>query len=89
MLYEVITGYVVPGLTTRKASTRVELKDGQSFAIAGLLDNRVRETIHKFPLLGDIPILGALFRSSSFQKNETELVIVVTPHLVKPFYAES
>jgi len=84
-----ISGYVVPGLTTRKASTRVELKDGQSFAIAGLLDNRVRETIHKFPLLGDIPILGALFRSSSFQKNETELVIVVTPHLVKPFYAES
>ncbi|MGD9824323.1 type II and III secretion system protein family protein [Desulfobacter sp.] len=84
-----ISGYVIPGLTTRKASTRVELKDGQSFAIAGLLNNKVRETIHKFPLLGDIPILGALFRSSSFQKDETELVIVVTPHLVKPFYAES
>ncbi len=84
-----ISGYVVPGLTTRKASTRVELKDGQSFAIAGLLNNTVRESIHKFPLLGDIPILGALFRSSSFQKDETELVIVVTPHLVKPFYAGS
>ena len=84
-----ISGYIVPGLTTRKASTRVELKDGQSFAIAGLLNNKVRESIHKFPLLGDIPILGALFRSSSFQKDETELVIVVTPHLVKPFYAES
>lgn len=84
-----ISGYVVPGLTTRKTSTRVELKDGQSFAIAGLLNNTVREKIHKFPLLGDIPILGALFRSSSFQKDETELVIVVTPHLVKPFYAES
>jgi len=84
-----ISGYVVPGLATRKASTRVELKDGQSFAIAGLLNNTVRESIHKFPLLGDIPILGALFRSSSFQKDETELVIVVTPHLAKPFYAGS
>lgn len=84
-----ISGYVVPGLTTRKASTRVELRDGQSFAIAGLLNNTVREKIHKFPVLGDIPILGALFRSSEFRKDETELVIVVTPHLVKPMNAAS
>ena len=83
-----LAGYVVPGLTTRRTSTMVELKDGQSFAIAGLLKNTVREKIHKFPVLGDIPILGTLFRSSSFQKNETELVIIVTPHLVKPFNAE-
>ncbi|MCJ7603472.1 MAG: type II and III secretion system protein family protein, partial [Desulfobulbaceae bacterium] len=82
-----LQGYVVPGLTTRRTSTVVELKDGQSFAIAGLLKNVIREKIHKFPLLGDIPILGALFRSSSFQKNETELVVIVTPHLVKPFNA--
>jgi pilus assembly protein CpaC len=79
-----ISGFVVPALTTRRASTVVELADGQSFAIAGLLDDSVREFVSKFPLLGDIPILGALFRSVSFQKSETELVIIVTPHLVKP-----
>jgi pilus assembly protein CpaC len=78
------SGFVVPGLTTRRASTVIELADGQSFAIAGLLDEGVREIISKFPLLGDLPILGALFRSVSFQKSETELVIIVTPHLVKP-----
>jgi pilus assembly protein CpaC len=78
------SGFVVPALTTRRASTVIELADGQSFAIAGLLDESVRESISKFPLLGDIPILGALFRSTSFQKSETELVIIVTPHLVKP-----
>ncbi|HEY7493316.1 MAG TPA: type II and III secretion system protein family protein [Candidatus Tectomicrobia bacterium] len=78
------SGFVVPALTTRRASTVIELADGQSFAIAGLLDESVRESISKFPLLGDLPILGALFRSVSFQKSETELVILVTPHLVKP-----
>ena len=77
-------GYVVPGLTTRRVSTTIELPDGQSFAIAGLLKENVREVVTKFPVLGDIPILGALFRSSAFQKNETELIIIVTPHLVKP-----
>ncbi|MDL1983395.1 MAG: type II and III secretion system protein family protein [Deltaproteobacteria bacterium] len=79
-----IGGFVVPGLSTRKASTVVELADGQSFAIAGLLKETVRDSMSKFPLLGDIPILGALFRSRAFQKNETELIIIVTPHLVKP-----
>ena len=77
-------GYVVPGLSTRKASTVVELADGQSFAIAGLLKETIQEKVSKFPLLGDIPILGALFRSESFQRHETELIIIVTPHLVKP-----
>jgi pilus assembly protein CpaC len=80
----VLQGFVVPGLTTRRAATVIELADGQSFAIAGLLRESVRETVTKFPLLGDIPILGALFRSTAFQKNETELIIIVTPHLVKP-----
>ena len=80
----VISGFVVPTLTVRRASTVIELADGQGFAIAGLLNERVRETVSKFPVLGDIPILGALFRSNSFQKNETELIIIVTPHLVKP-----
>jgi pilus assembly protein CpaC len=77
-------GFVIPALTTRRVSTTVELGDGQSFAIAGLLKNNVRDVVSKFPLLGDIPVLGALFRSTSFQKNETELIIIVTPHLVKP-----
>ena len=79
-----LEGFVIPGLTTRRAATSVELGDGQSFAIAGLLKESVRESIDKFPLLGDIPVLGALFRSEAFQKQETELVIIVTPHLVKP-----
>lgn len=77
-------GFVIPGITTRRVSTTVELGDGQSFAIAGLIREDVREDIKKFPLLGDVPILGPLFRSSSFTKNETELVVIVTPHLVKP-----
>ena len=79
-----IQGFIVPSITTRRASTVVELADGQSFAIGGLLRDNMRESISKFPFLGDVPILGALFRSSSFQKTETELVIIVTPHLVKP-----
>jgi len=83
-----ISGYVVPGLSTRRAMTVVELADGQSFAIAGLLKETVRDSMSKFPLLGDIPVLGALFRSRAFQKNETELIIIVTPHLVKPLDPE-
>jgi pilus assembly protein CpaC len=77
-------GFVVPAITTRRATTTVELADGQSFAIGGLLRDNVKETINKYPGLGDIPILGALFRSTSYQKNETELLIIVTAHLVKP-----
>jgi len=77
-------GFVIPGLTLRKAETVVELADGQSFAIAGLLRENVRDIAAKYPVLGDIPILGALFRSRAFQKSETELVIIATPHLAKP-----
>lgn len=79
-----LQGFLVPSITTRRATTVVELADGQSFAIAGLLRDNLRESIQKFPFLGDIPVLGALFRSSRFQKNQTELVIIVTPHFVKP-----
>jgi pilus assembly protein CpaC len=78
------SGFVVPSITTRRVSTVIELADGQSFAIAGLLRDDVREIVSKFPLLGDIPILGALFRSTSFKKNESELIVIVTAHLVKP-----
>jgi pilus assembly protein CpaC len=80
----VSSGFVIPAFTEREVSTVVELGDGQSFAVAGLLSENVTETVNKFPFLGDIPILGALFRSSAFKKNETELVVIVTPHLVKP-----
>ena len=79
-----ISGFQIPSLTTRRVSTVVELADGQSFAIAGLLKHDIREIVTRFPVLGDLPVLGALFRSSSFQKNETELIVIVTPHLVKP-----
>ena len=77
-------GFVMPGLSVREASTTVELGDGQSFAIAGLLLENASDNISKYPLLGDLPILGMLFRSSAYQKKQTELVIVVTPRLVKP-----
>ncbi len=77
-------GFVVPAITTRRAATTIELADGQSFAIGGLMRDNVRESVKKFPLLGELPIVGALFRSSSFQKDESELLIIVTPHLVKP-----
>jgi len=79
-----LEGYVIPGITTRRASTTVELGDGESFAIAGLLSENVRDSVQKYPFLGEIPVLGALFRSKAFQKNETELIVIVTPRLVKP-----
>lgn len=77
-------GFTIPAILTRKVETIVELRDGQSFAIAGLIQDNIREAIAKYPFLGDIPVLGTLFRSSSFQKNETELIVIVTPRLVKP-----
>lgn len=74
-------------LSTRRASTTVELRDGQSLAIGGLLQNDIRETVRRLPILGEIPILGVLFRSSEFINNKTELMIVVTPRLIKPLAA--
>jgi len=80
----VIQNYVVPALRVRRMSTHLEVKDGQTFAIAGLLYDNSRAAISKFPLLGSIPILGTLFRSMNYQKSLTELVVLVTPHIVKP-----
>ncbi len=74
----------IPALTVRRAETTVELASGQSFALGGLLQNTTEQDISKIPWLGDIPVLGQLFRSNLFQHNETELVIIVTPYLVKP-----
>lgn len=75
---------VMPSFTVRNAETTVQLIDGQSFAIAGLIRNTSTQTVKRFPVLGEIPILGALFRSSEFQDDKTELVFVVTPRLAKP-----
>jgi pilus assembly protein CpaC len=79
-----ISGINIPALTTRRTETTVELASGQSFAIGGLLQNNMNDTVNKIPGLGDLPILGPLFRSTQFQRNETELVIIVTPYLVQP-----
>ena len=83
-----VNGLTIPGLQTRRASTTLELRDGQSFALAGLLRKDFQDTVRQFPVLGSIPIIGALFRSSGFQKSESELVIIVTPRLVKPMRPE-
>ena len=79
-----LNDYIVPALTTRRAETTVELGSGQSFMIAGLLRNSNTNDVNKAPFLGDLPILGALFRSTSYRRSETELVIIVTPYLVRP-----
>lgn len=79
-----LNDFIVPALTTRRAETTVELGSGQSFMIAGLLRNSNTNDISKAPFLGDLPILGALFRSTSYRRSETELVIIVTPYLVRP-----
>jgi pilus assembly protein CpaC len=76
--------FFIPALTNRSASTTVELADGQSIGIAGLIDEEMRANVSKFPGLGDLPIIGHLFRSEEFERGETELVIMVTPHLTQP-----
>jgi pilus assembly protein CpaC len=80
----IISGFTVPALSTRRAETDIELKNGQSFGIAGLLDNRVQAQLNKIPGIGDIPILGALFRSKSITRSNGELVVLVTPHIIDP-----
>jgi pilus assembly protein CpaC len=79
-----ISGTNIPGITTRRTETSIELGSGQSFAIGGLLQNNNSDTINKVPGLGDLPVLGPLFRSTQFQHNESELLIIVTPYLVRP-----
>lgn len=83
-----INEITIPALTTRRATTTVELASGQSFAIAGLLQSNISQQTRKFPWLADIPILGTLFRSDTFKREETELVIIVTPYIVRPVNSE-
>ena len=80
----VLSGFRIPALKSRKAETGLQLADGQTFVLAGLLDTKVQKQVSKFPLLGDIPILGALFRSTRYTNNETELMVMVTPKIVRP-----
>src|SRR5215475_63908 len=77
-------GYTIPALNTRRVQTEVELESGQSFAIAGLLDNRMTETVTKMPGLANIPLLGKLFQSKLQNRNNTELLVIVTPEIVRP-----
>jgi pilus assembly protein CpaC len=82
-----IQGFNIPALSTRRVETEIELENGESFAIAGLLDNRVADSFSKVPGIGDIPVLGKLFQSRALARNETELLVVVTPELVRPMPA--
>jgi pilus assembly protein CpaC len=84
-----ISGFTVPAISTRRAETELELKDGQSFGIAGLLDHRAQAQLSKIPGLADIPILGQLFRSKSINRSNAELLVLVTPHIVDPVHVES
>jgi pilus assembly protein CpaC len=80
----VLSGFTIPSLIKREARTTIELRDGQSFSIAGLLQSDSKRNISQLPWIGSVPVLGALFRSSEYQQDETELVVIVTPHLVRP-----
>ena len=82
-----MSGFQVPAITTRKVNTEVELSDGQTFVIGGLLDNRETETFEKIPFIGDIPILGKFFQSKSVNRTNTELIVLVTPEIVAPIAA--
>jgi len=83
-----ISGFTVPGIDVRNVNTEVELGEGQSFAIGGLLDNREQETFNKIPFLGDIPVLGKFFQSKSKNRTNTELMVIVTPEIVRPMPAD-
>ncbi|WCT72150.1 type II and III secretion system protein family protein [Sphingomonas naphthae] len=84
-----VSGFTIPGITTRRVETTIELGSGQSFMIGGLLSNNTNNSTDKAPFLGDLPILGALFRSNNFRRQQTELVVIITPYLVRPVAAGS
>ena len=82
-----IQGFLIPAISSRTAETEVELHEGETFAIAGLIDNRVTQQVSKLPGIGDLPILGNLFRTRSTEKTNTELLVLITPSFAKPFAA--
>jgi pilus assembly protein CpaC len=82
-----VSGFNVPAIATRKVKTEVELSDGQSFVLGGLIDNRETETLQKLPFIGDVPVLGKFFQSMSRTKTNTELIVIVTPEIVSPIAA--
>lgn len=84
-----VSGFLVPAISTRRAETEIELKDGQSFGIAGLLDQRTQAQLNKIPGIGDIPIIGRLFRSKNMTQSRTELMVLVTPRIVDPVSVET
>ena len=84
-----IQGFNVPALSTRKIQTTVDLEEGQTFAIGGLLDRRATQTLEKVPFIGDLPIIGKMFQSKSINRQNTELIVIVTPELVRPMPAGS
>ena len=84
LLVRTISGFTMPAIQTRRAETEIELKDGQSFGIAGLLDQRTTAQLSKVPGIGDIPILGELFKSRNINRSNTELIVLVTPTIVDP-----
>jgi pilus assembly protein CpaC len=84
-----IQGFNIPAISTRRAETEIELKDGQSFGIAGLMDHRAQIQLSKVPGIADIPVLGQLFRSRSINRSNTELLVFVTPHIVDPVHTET
>jgi pilus assembly protein CpaC len=84
-----LSGFVIPAISTRRAETEIELKDGQAFGIAGLLDHRATTQMSKVPGIGDIPVLGQLFRSKNINKNNTELLVMVTAHIVDPVHQDT
>lgn len=84
-----LSGFVIPAISTRRAETEIELKDGQAFGIAGLLDHRATTQMSKIPGIGEIPILGQLFRSKNINKNNSELLVMVTPHIVDPVHQDT
>ena len=83
-----ISGFTIPALSTRRVESEMDLRDGQSFAIAGLVDNQVQTQLSKIPGIGDIPILGKLFQSTSTNKSRSELLVLVTPRIVQPMTAD-
>ena len=84
-----INGIIVPGLNVRRTDTMVELGDGETFVLSGLVSNTLKNSVNKVPWLGDVPVLGAFFRNTSINRNERELIMVVTPHLVRPMVKDA